>query len=124
MRDGARVLDIGCGYGRILRAAAVRGARAIGITVSPEQVRRTQRAGLDVRLQDYKRLGREWDGQFDAGIANGSIEHFAQPADAASGRDDEIYRHLFATVHRLLDPRSQAGRFVTTVIHVPPTRPE
>jgi cyclopropane-fatty-acyl-phospholipid synthase len=116
---GARVLDIGCGYGRILRAAAVRGARAIGITVSPEQVRRTQRAGLDVRLQDYKRLGREWDGQFDAGIANGSIEHFAQPADAASGRDDEIYRHLFATVHRLLDPRSQAGRFVTTVIHVP-----
>src|SRR4051812_13427765 len=35
---GARVLDIGCGYGRALRAAAARGARARGITASPEQV--------------------------------------------------------------------------------------
>jgi cyclopropane fatty-acyl-phospholipid synthase-like methyltransferase len=91
----------------------------MGLTVSPEQVRRARRAGLDVRLQDYKRFGHEWNGQFDAAIANGSIEHFAQPADAVSGRDDEIYRHLFATVHRLLDPNSEAGRFVTTVIHVP-----
>jgi cyclopropane fatty-acyl-phospholipid synthase-like methyltransferase len=116
---GARLLDIGCGYGRILRAAAGRGARAVGITVSPEQVRRGRRAGLDVRLLDYKHLGREWDGRFDAAIANGSVEHFVQPADAAAGRDDAIYRHLFATVRRLLDPASAAGRFVTTVIHVP-----
>ena len=52
-------------------------------------------------------------------VANGSLEHFAQPADAAAGRDSEIYRHMFATVHRLLDPGTVAGRFVTTAIHVP-----
>ncbi|HET6571970.1 MAG TPA: class I SAM-dependent methyltransferase [Fimbriiglobus sp.] len=117
VRSGTRLLDIGCGYGRILKAAAARGARAVGITVSPEQVRRGDRAGLDVRLLNYKHLGWEWDGRFGAVIANGSLEHFAQPADAAAGRDDAIYRHLFATVHRLLNPAAGAGRFVTTAIH-------
>ena len=119
---GSRLLDIGCGYGRILKAAAGRGASATGITVCPKQARRGAREGLDVRLQNYKTLGPEWDGQFDAVIANGSLEHFAQPADAVSGRDSEIYRELFATVHRLLG-NSGPGRFVTTAIHVP-SRPD
>jgi cyclopropane-fatty-acyl-phospholipid synthase len=114
---GSRVLDIGCGYGRILRAAAARGARAQGITLSPEQVRRDTQAGLDVRLLDYKDLGRGWDGRFDALIANGSLEHFAQAADAAAGRDDDVYRHLFATAGRLLDRATEGARFVTTAIH-------
>ncbi len=113
---GVRLLDIGCGYGRILTAARQRGTRGWGITVSPEQVRSTVQRGLNVRLLDYKHLGGEWHGQFDALVANGSIEHFVQPADAAAGRDDDIYRHLFATAHRLLDADSP-GRFVTTVIH-------
>jgi cyclopropane-fatty-acyl-phospholipid synthase len=116
-RAGTRLLDIGCGYGRLLRAAAARGAHATGITISPEQVRRGRRAGLDVHLLDYKNLDAAWTGRFDAVIANGSLEHFAQPDDAAAGRDDEVYRHLFRTVHRVLDPASPSGRFVTTAIH-------
>lgn len=123
VRLDSRFLDIGCGYGRILKAAEAHGARAWGITVSPEQVKRNTRAGLNVRLQDYKRLGAEWDGQFDAVIANGSLEHFAQPVDAVAGRDDAIYRHLFATVHRLLDPSTPGAKFVTTAIHFR-TRPD
>jgi cyclopropane-fatty-acyl-phospholipid synthase len=114
---GTRLLDIGCGYGRILRAAGSRGAKAWGITVSPEQVRRNAAAGLNVRLLNYKHLGAEWAGQFDAVLANGSLEHFAQPQDALGGRDDAIYRHLFATAHAVLDARSPAAKFVTTGIH-------
>ncbi|MEO2092181.1 MAG: class I SAM-dependent methyltransferase [Gemmataceae bacterium] len=120
---GRRVLDIGCGYGRILALAQARGAKAWGITVSPEQVKRNTAAGLNVRLQNYKHLGGEWDGQFDAVIANGSLEHFAQAEDAAAGRDDAIYRHLFETVHRLLDPATSGAKFVTTAIHFR-TRPD
>jgi hypothetical protein len=52
-------------------------------------------------------------------IANGSLEHFAQPADAAEGRDSDIYRDMFATVHRLLRSDAKSRRFVTTAIHVP-----
>lgn len=124
VRPGRRLLDIGCGYGRILKAAQARGARGWGITVSPEQVRRNTAAGLNVKLQNYKHLGREWDGQFDAVIANGSLEHFAQPEDAVAGRDDAVYRHLFETVHRLLDPTTPGAKFVTTAIHFRGDRPD
>lgn len=114
---GSRVLDIGCGYGTLIAQSRRRGARPVGITVSPEQVRYCRRAGLDVRLVDYRTLGPEWDGSVDGVVANGSIEHFVQPLDAAAGRADRIYRAMFHTVHRLVAPGSAARRFATTTIH-------
>ena len=44
------VLDIGCGPGRMVKAAAAMGLRARGIDVSPTVVRRARSAGLDVVL--------------------------------------------------------------------------
>jgi len=114
---GSRILDIGCGYGRLLEAIRRRHGNGVGITISPEQVKACRRRGLDVRLLDYKDIGRAWNGRFDAAVANGSIEHFAQPPDAAASNDDRIYRHLFQTVHRVVDPDSSSRRFVTTTIH-------
>jgi cyclopropane fatty-acyl-phospholipid synthase-like methyltransferase len=80
---------------------------------------------LDVHLLDYRQAPHEWDRKFDAVIANGSMEHFLLPRDVAQGRADDVYRHVFATVHRLIDPESPARRLATTVIHVlrPPTNP-
>src|SRR5262245_46457822 len=37
-RPGFRLLEIGCGYGRLLRMARDRGAQAVGVNVSPEQI--------------------------------------------------------------------------------------
>src|SRR5262245_7743471 len=82
---GTRVLDIGCGNGTLLDMARERGTQAIGITISPEQVARCQHRGLDVRLLSYVDLDDEWTHCFDAVIANGPIEHFVQPGDAAAG---------------------------------------
>jgi cyclopropane-fatty-acyl-phospholipid synthase len=122
---GRRLLDVGCGYGTLLQRARKRGVAGAGINVSPEQVRHCRRNGLEVHLRDYRALPRDWDGSFDGVIANGSMEHFVRPRDAADGRADGVYRHLFATVHRLIDPASPARRFVTTTIHFrrPPSDP-
>lgn len=114
---GFQLLDIGCGYGRLVEAATKRGATAIGITISPAQVRRCRAAGLDVRLLNYRRLHQHWHGEFDGIVANGSIEHFVQPADIRAGRDDEIYHELFEICGQLLKPGLPRRRFVTTVIH-------
>ena len=115
---GQRVLDIGCGYGTLLQRARYRGTVGVGITVNPEQVCHCRRNGLDVHLLDYRAVFREWDRTFDGVIANGSMEHFVRPADVAAGKADEVYRYLFATVHRLIDPNSAARRFATTTLHV------
>jgi cyclopropane-fatty-acyl-phospholipid synthase len=114
---GSHLLDIGCGYGRVVKAALQRGAEARGITISPTQVERCRANGLDVELLNYRDIPDSWDGTYDCIIANGSLEHFVQPRDAVAGRADEIYRQMFGTVYRLLNPRSQSGRFVTTAIH-------
>jgi cyclopropane fatty-acyl-phospholipid synthase-like methyltransferase len=128
-RRGTRLLDIGCGYGRILEHAGRRGAQAVGITISPPQVEANRSRGLDVRELNYRNIFAEtnsprplhdkeaeflWEHAFDAIVANGSLEHFVQIADAAGGRVDEIYEEMFAICRRLL---FDGGRFVTTAIH-------
>jgi cyclopropane-fatty-acyl-phospholipid synthase len=116
-KPGRRVLDIGCGYGTLLERIRQRGATGVGITISPEQLRYCRRKNLEVYLYDHCAIPREWDGTFDGVIANGSIEHFVQPADAAAGRQDDIYEHLITRIHRLIAPTSTMRRFATTTIH-------
>jgi cyclopropane fatty-acyl-phospholipid synthase-like methyltransferase len=126
---GTRLLDIGCGYGRILAQAARRGADAVGITISPPQVTSGRAQGLDIRQLNYRDIfspsnpplappykegERNWEHTFDAIVANGSLEHFVQVADAVAGRADDIYSELFAICHRLL---AGGGVFVTTAVH-------
>ena len=45
--EGSRLLDIGCGYGRVLETACRRGAVALGITISPVQAEYCRARGLD-----------------------------------------------------------------------------
>lgn len=116
-QSGRQLLDIGCGYGTLLKRALQRGAAGVGITVCPQQMWHCRRQGLDVHLLDYRAIPGTWDQRFHGVIANGSIEHFVRPDDVLAGRADEVYRDFFATVHRLMGPTSPARRLVTTTIH-------
>ena len=74
-----RLLEIGCGYGRLLRLAKARGAVAVGVNISPEQVRYCQDNGCETYYCNYRDLleARQWHGQFDGVIACESQNRFS-----------------------------------------------
>jgi cyclopropane-fatty-acyl-phospholipid synthase len=80
LRPGDRLLDVGCGWGGMVRYAARCGVRAIGATLSAEQAKWAQEAiereGLadlaEVRHSDYRDVG---EGEFDAVSSIGLTEH-------------------------------------------------
>jgi cyclopropane fatty-acyl-phospholipid synthase-like methyltransferase len=119
-RPGFRLLEIGCGYGHLLRLAKARGARAVGVNISPEQVDYCNANGSQVFCCTYRDLldARQWAGQFDGVIANGSLEHWVQPEDVQAGRMNAIYQESFAIADKMLDPEANDARYVTTAIHV------
>ncbi|WP_329150488.1 cyclopropane-fatty-acyl-phospholipid synthase family protein [Streptomyces sp. NBC_01456] len=93
LREGQRLLDVGCGWGSmVLHAAREYGVRAVGITLSEEQAtfarKRIAEAGLadriEIRVQDYREIH---DEPFDAISSVGMAEHvgrtqYAEYADA------------------------------------------
>lgn len=106
LEPGMRLLDIGCGWGSLLRFAAERyEARGVGITVSREQAERGQKLceGLpvEIRLLDYRDL--DTDHGFDRIASIGMIEHVGP----------RNYRALFEVVRRCLRP---GGRFLLQTI--------
>jgi len=117
---GFRLLEIGCGYGHLLRLARQRGALALGVNISPEQVKYCSDNGLQVFCCTYRDLleATRWHGQFDGVIANGSLEHWVQPEDVQTHRMNPIYHESFAIAHKVLDPSVPEARYVTTSIHV------
>ncbi len=119
-RPGFRLLEIGCGYGHLLRMAKARGARAVGVNISPEQVKYCNEQGGQVYCCTYRDLldAANWQGQFDGVIANGSLEHWVQPEDVLAGKMDDIYRESFQIAHQMLDPDAPNARYVDTAIHV------
>lgn len=85
LRPGARVLDIGCGWGGLAIHIAEHFAdvHVTGITLSVEQLaiaqQRVRERGLEsrieLRLEDY----RDTPGRFDAVVSVGMFEHVGRP---------------------------------------------
>jgi cyclopropane-fatty-acyl-phospholipid synthase len=103
LRQGMRLLDVGCGWGSLaLHAAAAHGVRVVGVTISREQAElareRVAAAGLagrvEICLQDYRDLRGE---QFDAISSVGMFEHVGHKRMA----------EYFTTLRALLRPHGR-----------------
>lgn len=108
LHEGARHLDIGCGWGSLIcHAAEHYGTRSTGVTLSRQQFefvsKRVADAGLsdrvDVRQADYRELATDpAEGQFDAVSTIEMGEHVG----------DAEYPAFAAILHRMLRPGGRA----------------
>ncbi|MDP3172783.1 MAG: cyclopropane-fatty-acyl-phospholipid synthase family protein, partial [Polaromonas sp.] len=107
VKAGDRVLEIGCGWGALAEMAATEfDASIVGVTLSTEQLAwaqaRLDRVGAahkaDLRLQDYRDIGKIGGETFDAICSIEMVE--------AVGR--EYWPAYFQTVARLLKPGGRA----------------
>ncbi len=77
-RQGDSILEIGCGWGGFAEAAARRGMRVTGVTISREQLEyaqaRQQRAGLSDRVDLQFRDYRDIEGKYDHIVSIEMIE--------------------------------------------------
>ncbi len=117
LTPGARVLDVGCGWGTFaLHAARTYEAHVVGVTLSVAQAeyarKRMADAGVadlvEIRIQDYRDVS---DGPFDAIASIGMAEH------VGSDRLAEYAAHLFT----LLRPH---GRLLNHAISLRPDDPQ
>lgn len=126
-RPGARLLDVGCGWGSMaLHAAQHHGAEVVGVTLSPQQLawarRRVADAGLTDRIElcllDYRHLVGE---RFDAISSIGMFEHVggARVAEyfttlrALLRAEGRLLNHAISSVGGSRPgPRSFVGRYV------------
>jgi cyclopropane-fatty-acyl-phospholipid synthase len=122
LKEGERVLDVGCGWGGFpLRAATKYGANVVGITLSPPQAekarQRAEAAGVadrvEIRVMDYRDLAGE---RFDAIASIGMVEHvgsanidlYAQTLAGLLGPGGRLLNH---GITRLRHTDGEAGAF-------------
>jgi len=100
----ARVLDIGCGWGAMLRRLVDHAgvSHAVGLTLSPSQarwIRERNNPKIEVLEQDWR--DHRPERRYDAIISVGAFEHFVQ-----KGLDPKVkldaYREFFAYCDKVL----------------------
>ena len=128
LREGMRLLDVGCGWGgMVMHAARHYGVRALGVTLSRKQAEWAQKkiaeTGLsdlaEVRHLDYRDAK---EGDFDAVSSIGLTEHIGEAALPAYFRSlydklrpgGRLLNHCITRANNLQDSRVKGfiGRYV------------
>ena len=124
---GARLLDVGCGWGAMAIHAAVNyDAKVVGITISKAQAERARKrisdAGVadrvEIRLQDYRDLtGETFDAISSIGmsehVGHGRIDRYFTTLRTVLAPQGRLLNHAISSVGgSTLGPRSFVGRYV------------
>jgi trans-aconitate methyltransferase len=94
-RAGERILDLGCGDGRLTKELVDAGCEVVGVDASENQVAAAREIGIDARVMSGEDL--LFENEFDGVFSNAALHWMKQPARVLAG------------VHRALKP---GGRFV------------
>lgn len=108
IKNGSKVLDLGCGWGGFMDYANQKGAQTYGVALAKGQVDACVKNGLNVKLMDLKDITPETFGKFNAITAIGSPEHLSSVEEYKAGKQEEIYRNYFKRAASLLPV---GGRF-------------
>jgi cyclopropane-fatty-acyl-phospholipid synthase len=108
IREGSRVLDMGCGWGPFLNYAKSIGAKPVGVTLSDGQYKACKKNGFETYVKDVRTITPSDFGSFDAIASVGAFEHFCSLDEYKQGKQETIYKNFFKTVSDLLP---QGGRF-------------
>jgi cyclopropane-fatty-acyl-phospholipid synthase len=126
-RPGARLLDVGCGWGSMaIHAARHHGAQVVGVTLSEPQAAlardRAKEAGVDhlveIRVQDYRHLrGETFDVISSIGMSEhvglAKIDQYFETLRAALEPQGRLLNHAISSVGgSKMTGRSFIGRYV------------
>jgi SAM-dependent methyltransferase len=107
--EGLDVLDVGCGAGYFAREMACRGARVVGVDISPRMIEHARREdeatplGIDYRVADAAGVDALFaPGSFDMATSCLALQDMPEPARA------------LRAVHAVLRP---GARFVASITH-------
>ena len=82
---GERVLDLGCGTGKLTRALANTGASVLGVDASPQMLAEARAAYPELEFALERGEALPYDAEFDAIFSNAALHWMPRAADVAAG---------------------------------------
>jgi SAM-dependent methyltransferase len=92
-RTGERILDLGCGTGKLTRALADRGASVLGVDASPDMLAQARAAYPELELALERGEALPYDAEFDAIFSNAALHWMPRAKDVAAGMARALRPH-------------------------------
>jgi len=89
-KAGERILDLGCGDGRLSEKLAQMGCRVVAVDASADMIKAAKQHGLDARVVDGEDL--PFENEFDAVFSNAALHWMKRQQQVVAG----VYRALKA----------------------------